>query len=166
MRPTLVPSALAVCLLAGTGCTGPKTTPEKTVRPGMTEDQVLGLLGKPLALARQGATTYLEYETFDQDRWFGTGRKENVRVLLVRMLNGRVDAVGRKGDFPTPPMTASPLEVEPKSSLEPPVAVVPPVPFDLRTELEKLEKLQKDGLLTEAEHRDLRQRVMEKFKAQ
>ena len=172
MRPILAPSALALGLLALVGCSEPKTTPDKAVRPGMTEGQVVSLLGKPLATARQGSITYLEYETFDQDRWFGTGGKENVRVLLVRMLNGRVDAVGRKGDFPTPPLAAGHPEAEPSGSLErrtavvPPAPPVPPVPFDLRTELEKLEKMQKDGLLTEAEYKDLRQRVLEKFKAQ
>ena len=175
MRPILAPSALALCLLAQVGCSELKTTPEKAVHPGLTEEQVIGLLGKPLATARQGDTTFFEYETFDQDRWFGTGGKENVRVLLVRMLNGRVDAVGRKGDFPTPPLAAGHPEAEPSGSLErrtavvppaPPVPPVLPVPFDLRTELEKLEKMQKDGLLTEAEYKDLRQRVLEKFKAQ
>jgi hypothetical protein len=42
----------------------------------------------------------------------------------------------------------------------------PAAAFDLRTELEKLEKLKKDGLITEAEFKELRQRVLEKAKAQ
>jgi hypothetical protein len=41
-----------------------------------------------------------------------------------------------------------------------------PAAFELRTELEKLEKLKSDGLITEAEFKELRQKVIDKAKAQ
>jgi hypothetical protein len=41
-----------------------------------------------------------------------------------------------------------------------------PAAFDLRAELEKLEAMNKDGLISETEYKELRQRVLEKAKAQ
>jgi hypothetical protein len=160
MRPTITPVFLAAALALSMGCTEPAFAPAK-VRMGMTEEQVVGALGKPTATVIQGATTCLEYETYDQDRWFGSGRKENVQVFVVRLTGGTVDAVGKKGDLEDPRTPSIRTEGYRKPSAEPPAP-----PFDLRTELEKLEKMKRDGLITEAEYRDLRQRVLDKARSQ
>jgi outer membrane protein assembly factor BamE (lipoprotein component of BamABCDE complex) len=164
-----------VLALVGLGCANPSFDLNR-VQVGQSEDQVFGTLGKPSLAIRQGNVRYLEYETFDQDKWFGVGRKENVQRFYVRLVDGRVESFGNKKNLdpakiPTGWADADPKPVtDPKPLAEPkpePVAAKPAVaPFDLRTELEKLDKLKKDGLITEAEFKELRQRALDKAKAQ
>jgi outer membrane protein assembly factor BamE (lipoprotein component of BamABCDE complex) len=176
----LVPTVMIA--LVGLGCAKPSFDINR-VQVGMSEDQVFGNLGKPSLAIRQGNVRYLEYETFDQDKWFGVGRKENVQRFFVRLVEGRVESFGDRKNLdpakiptgwadadPRPITDPKPL-AEPKPSSEPKVEPVaakagPAAPFDLRTELEKLEKLKKDGLITEAEFKELRQRALDKAKAQ
>ena len=170
----LVPMVMVA--LVGLGCVKP-TFDINRVKVGMSEDQVFGVLGKPSLAIRQGNVRYLEYETFDQDKWFGVGRKENVQRFFVRLVEGRVESSGDRKNLdpakiPTGWADADPRPItDPKPLAEPkaePVVAkaVPAAPFDLRTELEKLEKLKKDGLITEAEFKELRQRALDKAKAQ
>ena len=183
MRHYLAPSLLALTLV---GCAEPSYKPER-IQLGMTEEQVLGLLGKPTATTQLEHARVLDYETFDQDRWFGAGRKENIKVFSVRLEEGRVTSAGPKDGVSRalPATLAAPAPVQ-VSALAPaakpvvppvqaaaPVAAsiaapVPPVPspaaFDLRAELEKLEKLKQDGLISAAEYQDLRQSVLKKAK--
>jgi hypothetical protein len=150
---------------------------------GQSEDQVFGTLGKPSLAIRQGNVRYLEYETFDQDKWFGVGRKENVQRFYVRLVDGRVESFGDKKSLDPAKIPTGWADADPRPVTDPkpilgskptadpkpePVAPKPAVapPFDLRNELEKLEKLKKDGLITEAEFKDLRQRALDKAKAQ
>ena len=162
MRSTVAPVFLATALVMSMGCSEPAFTPAK-VRVGMTEEQAVGVLGRPAATVVQGATTYLEYETYDQDRWFGGGRKENLQVFVVRLVGGKVDAVGKKGDLEDPKAPSTRIEGYRKPGAKPAATAAP---FDLRTELEKLEKMKRDGLITESEYRDLRQRVLDKARSQ
>ncbi|HEY3271526.1 MAG TPA: hypothetical protein VGJ89_09970 [Geothrix sp.] len=160
MRLIVAPAFLVAALVMSLGCSEPAFTPAK-VRVGMTEEQAVAVLGRPAATVVQGATTYLEYETYDQDRWFGGGRKENVQVFVVRLIGGRVDAVGKKGEVEDTKAPSTRIESYRKPGAEPAA-----VPFDLRSELEKLEKMKRDGLITEAEYKDLRQRVLDKARSQ
>ncbi|HEX7552671.1 MAG TPA: hypothetical protein VF378_03905 [Geothrix sp.] len=170
----LVPTVLVA--LVGLGCSRP-TFDINRIQVGMSEDQAFGTLGKPSLAIRQGNVRYLEYELFDQDKWFGVGRKENVQRFFVRLVDGRVESFGDKKNLdpakiPTGWADADPKPVtDPKPLIEPKPEMAtakpaPAAPFDLRTELEKLEKLKKDGLITEAEFKDLRQRALDKAKAQ
>lgn len=163
MRPTFAPVLSAAALVLSMGCTEPAFTPAKA-RVGMTEEQVVAALGRPTATIVQGGATFLEYETYDQDRWFSSGRKENVQVFVVRLTGGKVDAVGKKGDLEDPKAPATRIEGYRKPGAEP--AAAGGAPFDLRAELEKLEKLKRDGLISEAEFRDLRQHALDKAKSQ
>ena len=167
---------IVLVALVGLGCSNP-TFDINRIQVGMSEDQAFGTLGKPSLAIRQGNVRYLEYELFDQDKWFGVGRKENVQRFFVRLVDGRVESFGDKKNLdpakiPTGWADADPKPVtdpKPMADPKPEMATAKPVPaapFDLRTELEKLEKLKKDGLITEAEFKELRQRALDKAKAQ
>lgn len=183
---TLVPTV--VVALMGLGCSRP-TFDIHRIQVGMSEDQAFATLGKPSLAIRQGNVRYLEYELFDQDKWFGVGPKENVQRFFVRLVDGRVESFGDKkhldpakiptgwADADPKPVTDPKPMAEPKPMVEPKPVVepkpepltakpAPAAPFDLRTELEKLEKLKKDGLITEVEFKELRQRALDKAKAQ
>jgi hypothetical protein len=176
----LVPTVLVA--LVGIGCSRPAFDIQR-IQVGMSEDQAFETLGKPSLAIRQGNVRYLEYETFDQDKWFGVGRKENVQRFFVRLVDGRVESFGDKKNLDPAKIPTGWADVDPKPVTDPkpmvdlkpmaepkpepvPAKPVPAAPFDLRTELEKLEKLKKDGLISEAEFKDLRQRALDKAKAQ
>jgi hypothetical protein len=171
---TLVPTVLVA--LVGLGCASP-TFDIHRVQVGMSEDQAFGTLGKPNLAIRQGNVRYLEYETFEQDKWFGVGRKENVQRFYVRLVDGRVESFGDKKNLDPAKIPTGWADADPKPITDPkPMADQKPesltakpaaaAPFDLRTELEKLEKLKKDGLISEAEFKELRQRALDKAKTQ
>jgi hypothetical protein len=170
VKQALLPVMLAT--LMGAGCAEPKFSLDR-VSVGMTEDQVVGLLGKPTATEQQGGMKDLDYETYDQDKWFGVGRKENIQQFYVRLVDGRVASSGKKDGkgatwtpLPRAEVVQAPKAV-PMNQVELPAArPAAPATFDLRSELEKLEKLKKDGLITEPEFRELRQRALDKAKAQ
>jgi len=176
----LLPTVMVA--LVGLGCAKPSFDINR-VQVGQSEDQVFMELGKPTLAIRQGNLRYLEYEIFDQDKWFGVGRKENVQRFFVRLVDGRVESSGDKKNLdpakvpngwadadPKPITDPKPMvDAKPLADPKPEMAAAKPAlaaPFDLRTELEKLEKLKKDGLITEAEFHELRQRALDKAKAQ
>jgi outer membrane protein assembly factor BamE (lipoprotein component of BamABCDE complex) len=160
----------AMVALVGLGCAKASFDINR-IQVGMSEDQAFMALGKPSLAIRQGNVRYLEYETFDQDRWFGVPRKENVQRFFVRLVDGRVESFGDKKNLDPAKVPTGWADADPKPVTDPkpePVTTKPAAaaPFDLRTELEKLEKLKKDGLITEAEFKELRQRALDKAKAQ
>lgn len=148
----LVPALLVV------GCTRPDLDVSK-LRVGMTKKEVLERVGSPKRVTEVNLNTELhEYEAYDR---YGA-IKINSRSQFVRFVDGRVEAVGTLEDLKA---GRSALRADAPKVAPPPVAPTAPAPFDLRGELEKLEKLKKDGLISEAEYTALRQRVIEKAKA-
>jgi len=160
------PAAALVLLpaLVSLGCTKPDLDVSK-LRVGMTKKEVVERVGSPKRVTEVNLTTELhEYEAYDR---YGA-IKINSRSQFVRFVNGRVEAVGTLEELKA---GRSALGAgAPKAAPAAPAAAQPEVPaalaFDLRTELEKLEKLKKDGLISEAEFQELRQKVMAKAKAQ
>lgn len=62
---------------------------------GMTKPEVLKVMGNPVSVSAHGDTEYLNYRLKETDaydfRW----------PYFVRLVNGKVDAYGRTGDFNT-----------------------------------------------------------------
>jgi outer membrane protein assembly factor BamE (lipoprotein component of BamABCDE complex) len=161
VAPILVMSAL-------TGCFRDKPEVDLTrVSVGMEKQEVLSKLGKPTRVAVQGTIEYLEYEAYENSGWDWQG-KRNYRWMFVRLVNGRVESFGRKGDFDSTKNPTTDLNInqriESKSTTT--ANTTSPTQFDLKAELEKLEKMRKDGLITEQEHQQLRQRAIDKAKVQ
>jgi hypothetical protein len=151
----LVPALLSL------GCTKPDLDVSK-LRIGMTKKEVLMRAGGPKRITEVNLNTELhEYEAYER---YGA-IKINSRSKFVRFVDGKVEAVGtleelnagRSALRPEAPKAApgTPASTQPAATI-----------FDLRTELEKLEKLKKDGLINEAEFQALRQKVLDKAKAQ
>jgi len=136
---------------------------------GMEKEEVINRLGKPTRVAVQGPIEYLEYEAYDNSGWDWKG-KRNYRWMFVRLVNGKVDEFGRKGDFdstknPTNDVNIN-QKIESKTESVPSTTPAQAPAFDLKADLEKLEKMKMDGLITEAEYQQLRQRAIDKAKAQ
>ena len=161
-----VTASAALFLIA---CAAPKAEPDLTlISVGMTKDEVTSKIGKPTRVAVQNGLEIFEYEAYDEaNRPFVGLVKSNYRYLFVRFLSGKVESFGRKGDFDSTKNPASELKIDQKITGGPTAAGATPIEkFDLATELRKLEQLKKDGLLTEDEFKLLRQRAIDKAKAQ
>lgn len=164
----LVISALAIVMV---GCFRDKPEVDLTrVSVGMRKDEVIQALGKPTRVSVQGPVEYLEYESYENSGWDWKG-KRNFQFMFVRIINGKVDSFGRKGDFDTTKNPTTDINVnqriEAKVSSTTANSPAPqPGTFDLKAELEKLEKMKKEGLLNEQEYQQLRQRAIDKAKAQ
>ena len=66
------------------------------ISPGMRRQQVIRALGQPDSVSDDGETEYLSY------RFPETGTEwwlSVERFYFVRLVDGRVDAYGRQGDF-------------------------------------------------------------------
>ena len=168
MRRFLAAPLLIVPIAVSMGCTKPDLDVSK-IRVGMTKKEVLERVGEPSRTTVINDTEVHEYEAYDR---YGA-IKINSRSRFIRFVGGKVESFGTleelKAGGPTRPST----EARPKASPEDRGGTVngqaaPPssTAFDLRTELEKLEKLKKDGLISEAEFSELRQKVMDKARAQ
>jgi hypothetical protein len=159
MRWSPAAPLLALPIAAMVGCTKPDLDFGK-LRIGMDKKEVIARVGQPTRTSVSQGFELFEYEAYDR---YGA-LKVNERSSFVRFSNGRVDALGTREEVDPAKVPAGTLPTEPKAASRP--AVPASAPFDLRTELEKLEKLKKDGLISEAEFQDLRQRALEKAKAQ
>jgi hypothetical protein len=164
----LVPVIAVVSLV---GCFRDKPEVDLTlVSVGMEKAEVLAKLGKPTRVSLQGLTEYLEYEAFENSGWDWKG-KRNFRYLFVRIINGRVESFGNKGDFDTTKTPTRRIEIDQQVRVDTREEKALGehafgTPFDLKVELEKLDKMKKDGLLTDSEFKELRQRAIDKAKAQ
>jgi len=150
----------ALAAAAMVGCAKPDLDFGK-LRIGMDKKDVIARAGQPTRTSMVNGFELFEYEAYDRHGAI----KVNERSSFVRFANGRVDALGTREEVDPAKVPASRPAAEAKLGASSGTGPAAPA-FDLRTELEKLEKLKKDGLISEAEFKDLRQRVLEKAKAQ
>lgn len=67
-----------------------------TVGVGMTKQQVIGVLGPPASTSATSGVEYLNYRFSETDDHAFQGI---TTPYFVRIVNGKVDAYGRLGDF-------------------------------------------------------------------
>lgn len=170
MRSTYKALGLVIPAVLQIGCFRDKPEVDLSrISVGMDKTEVLNRLGKPTRVAVQGGVEYFEYESFENSGWDWKG-KRNFKWMFVRLVQGKVESFGRKGDFdstknPTTDINVN-QRIESKITTSPTgQSATSQTPFDLKTELEKLDKMRKDGLITDQEYQQLRQRAVDKAKA-
>lgn len=165
MQRRLAALMIALPAAVSVGCTRPDLDVTK-LRVGMTKREVIERVGNPSKTTVVNDTEVHEYEAYDR---YGA-IKINSRTQYIRFVDGKVVAFGTLEDLKAGRAARGAAEARAKKGLEAREAAPqdrPAAPaFDLRLELEKLEKLKKDGLITEAEFGELRQKVMDKARAQ
>ena len=159
MQRSLAALILALPVAVSVGCNSPDLDVAK-LRVGMTKKDVLERVGSPTRTTTTNDTEVFEYEAYER---YGA-IKINNRTQYVRFVGGRVDAFGTMDDLKAGRAARAAQEPRAKGGAVAPEPPAPPT-FDLRTELEKLEKLKKDGLISEAEFQELRKKVMDKARA-
>lgn len=157
MRRSLL---LALPMLVSVGCAKPDLDFVK-IRHGMTQKDIVARVGEPTRTTVAPPYEVFEYVAYDR---YGA-LKVNQRSQFIRFLDGRVESFGNLEDLGTSKALSAKI---PAAAPTAPATITPTTPaaFDLRGELEKLEKLKKDGLISAAEFQELRERVLAKAKAQ
>ena len=144
---------LVVPIILMVGCGTPPPSFDR-ISVGMTKEQVKAVIGKPDAVATQGKTEYWNYkETWDmgvqlRGWWF------------VRFIDGKVESFGQRGDFDSTKDPTQKIIIDKTDK----ITMDSVTKFDLATELAKLEKLKKDGLISAEDYELLKKRAIEKAK--
>lgn len=144
---------LALCVLCSCGRSRPAF---ESVNLGETEAEVVAKLGAPTSTALSGGVKYLEYPAWDFNAW--TGHRENHRTYFVRLVHGKVDAYGEKGDFDSTkdPASAVTVKVQNDSGRK-----SDPNGLSIAEKLKEIEKLKADGVITEDEYMSMRKRIID-----
>lgn len=121
---------------------------------GLTREEVISILGKPISVSAQGGCEYLNYSLSETDN---DAMRGWTRPYYVRLVNGRVESFGRTGDFDSTKTPTVRVETDNRSQSDVSVRK----DHDLYTELKKLKELRDDGLITQKEFDARKQKLME-----
>lgn len=67
---------------------------------GMTKQQVMNTMGQPTSVSAKGSTEYMMYKLCTAEGDFmNDWRCRHWESYFVRLVNGRVESYGQKGDF-------------------------------------------------------------------
>jgi outer membrane protein assembly factor BamE (lipoprotein component of BamABCDE complex) len=118
------------------------------LKVGMTKAEAVAILGEPKHTSANENIEYLSYTLRD-----GVVREQ----YYVRIVNGKVNSFGRPGDFDSTKPPTVRIEKDEKASIkieEKPV---------LYNELQKLNALKEQGLMTEEEFESKRKELLKKY---
>ena len=141
---------LVVPVILMLGCQPPRFD---LINMGDTKEQVRAALGAPVSIAAQKSTEVWNFTTTD----FMSGLPV---YWAVRFVDGKVDTFGRSGDFDLSKDPTQKLIIDKTDK----ITIDSVTKFDLATELAKLDKLKKDGLITAEDYELLKKRAIEKAK--
>ena len=148
---------LVVPVILMLGCQAPRFD---RINMGDTKEQLRAALGVPESISMQKSTEVWNFTTTDPYTWLPI-------YWAVRFVDGKVDTFGRSGDW----MGRSgefDLGKDPNQKViidkTDKITMESVTKFDLATELAKLDKLKKDGLITAEDYEVLKKRAIEKAK--
>lgn len=139
------------------------------VKPGMTRDEVIAVMGEPASVSAEGDTELLNYRISEtsNDAYYGF-----TTPYYVRLVNGRVDSYGKTGE-PDSQVTTAPAETD-EVQQEDEMPQVNEMPqedevqqeegrLDFFTEMRKLKQLHDEGILSDAEYEELKKKAISKY---
>jgi hypothetical protein len=83
---------------------------------GLSKAEVIRIMGTPSSTAAQGRTEYLNYKLTDSSKEAFYGIET---PYFIRLVDGRVDAYGRRGDFDSTKNDAVDLNLNPQNNKGP-----------------------------------------------
>lgn len=101
----------AMLCLALAACVAPTTRKLNSVSVGMTKPEVISVMGDPDSVAAQGGVEYLTYRMATSALDFDGSDTSD---YFVKLVNGRVESYGHKGDFDTTVTPKQRIEVDVK----------------------------------------------------
>lgn len=139
------------------------------VKPGMTRDEVIAVMGEPASVSAEGETELLNYRISEtsNDAYYGF-----TTPYYVRLVNGRVDSYGKTGE-PDSQVTTALAETDemPQENEGQQVNEMPQEDevqqeeggLDFFTEMRKLKQLHDEGILSDAEYEGLKKKAISKY---
>ena len=120
-----------------------------TVNIGMSKAEVIEVMGKPVSISAKDGTEYLNYKLSETFHHAVNGLST---PYYVRIVNGKVDAYGRTGDFDSTQKPSVKIETDENINVK--------GSGDLYTELRKLKELRDEGILSEEEYQSQKKKVL------
>ena len=121
--------------------------------PDTTE--VLSKLGQPSSISAKGEAEFLSYRLCKDECW----RMPGFRVMgpyYVKLVNGKVESFGEKGDFDSTKTPTVRIEIDEKKEVRTKDSE------DMYTELRKLKDLKDSGIITQEEFDFQKKRLLSK----
>ena len=106
MRRLIIAVAAASLMAA---CAAPMTRKMQGLSLGMTKAEAIAVMGKPVSVS---ATNGIEYLNYRLSTSFMDTDGSDTSDYFVKIVNGRVEAYGQKGDFDTTAKPKERIEVE------------------------------------------------------
>lgn len=122
----------------------------------MTKHQTIEQLGEPESVAVQGDSEYYEYVS-----WWGLSMNE-YQIWYVRFIDGVVESFGRKGDFDSTKDDTQNINIQIDNISDKNQTDSAFSKLDLELDLNRLQKLKDQNLITEDEFQALRKRAIDK----
>lgn len=142
---------LTVFTLTAIGLLGCAATPEKMIdlQMGMSRDQVVHTMGSPTSVSRINESEYLNY-SLCVTQCAGPIPFRQFRPFYVRLINGKVESFGEKGDFDSTKTPTTRIEID-RTDRSTATNNTSASQTDMFAELRKLKELLDAGIITQAE---------------
>jgi hypothetical protein len=148
--------AVLIVFLASGCSTIPRTSSLNSITVGMSKSEVINALGQPISTAAHGGADVLRYHLRTPEQIVRGGYDE----YFVRLVGGRVESFGRMGDFDS---TKNPtVEIRSDSRIATEFDAGERSGRDIYSELQKLEELRKQGILTQQEFELEKRRILDR----
>jgi hypothetical protein len=122
----------------------------------MSKAEVIRVMGSPASVASKGGVEYMNYRLATS---FADFDGSDTSDYFVRIVDGRVEAYGQKGDFST---TKNPtIDYNIKQDITTERRNTAKVEDDLYTKLRKLQQLRDDKLISEEEFLKLKKQAID-----
>jgi outer membrane protein assembly factor BamE (lipoprotein component of BamABCDE complex) len=139
-----------IVLILGLALVGCATSGKiNSVNIGMTKDEVIKVMGKPVSISAKGGTEYLNYKLSETDDDAFRGWTS---PYYIRLIKGKVESYGRTGDFDSTKTKTLRIETDENIKVQ--------GSGDLYTELRKLKELRDEGILSEEEYQLQKKKVL------
>ena len=129
---------------------------------GMTKDEVVSTIGAPTSTRATGKLEVLVYNLAPSGvKWTVVpAEKATFPEYFVRLIDGRVESFGKMGDFDSTKNPA--IDINTKSKVDATVTQSGTGnKIDLESELRRLDRLRKDGLITDADYDAQKKKLLE-----
>lgn len=142
---------LALSAMTSIGLLGCAATPEKMVelQMGINRAQVVQIMGSPTSVSSINESEYLNYNLC-VNHCAGPIPYRQFRPFYVRLINGKVESFGEKGDFDSTKTPTTRIEID-KAERSTTMNRTPTQEADVFVELRKLKELLDAGIITSTE---------------
>ena len=100
---------IIIALVGLCGCAAPMASKLNRVSVGMTKSEVIAVMGSPKSVSARDGVEYLNYRLATS---FLDTNGSDTSDYFVRLVKGKVDAYGQKGDFETTQRLQERIQIE------------------------------------------------------